>query len=199
MLVDVVTDGLVPAGTNQRSAEGLQRSELTESGVILTGDSDGFDEAGSGVLAAIPKVRANGVIRIAFASRYFGESHSVGAMAIRVIELLSRYNRDANGVRTDEKNKLSFHVSVYFIAGIKLKNDNYQGRVIEAADKIVFLPADLNTCVTVMRRANLDVLIYPEIGTDPVTYFLAYTRLATKQVAWLGMWNVHANICLCLY
>jgi hypothetical protein len=32
----------------------------------------------------------------------------------------------------------------------------------------------------------LDILIYPEIGLDPVTYFLAFTRLAKVQMVWLG-------------
>lgn len=33
-----------------------------------------------------------------------------------------------------------------------------------STDKIVFLPADLNTCIEVIGRAALHVLIYPEIG-----------------------------------
>ena len=103
-------------------------------------------------------------------------------MSIRIIEALSKYNRE-----TADATDVRFHVTVYFIAGVQQPEDTVQAAVIEAADKIVFLPADLNTCVSVMHRANLNVLVYPEVGIDPVTYFLAYSRLADRQVAWIGM------------
>ena len=45
---------------------------------------------------------------------------------------------------------------------------------------------DLTNFVDEIRSANLDILIYPEIGLDPVTYFLAFSRLAKVQMAWLG-------------
>ena len=33
---------------------------------------------------------------------------------------------------------------------------------------------------------SLDVLVYPELGMDPVSYFLAFSRIAPVQVAWWG-------------
>lgn len=126
------------------------------------------------------------MVRIGFASRYFSATHSVGLLSIRVIEALSKYNREYASTDTAD---VTFHVTVYFIAGVQQPEDAVQATVIEAADKIVFLPADLNTCVSVMRRANLNVLIYPEVGIDPVTYFLAYSRLAERQVAWIGIFR----------
>ena len=33
-----------------------------------------------------------------------------------------------------------------------------------------------------LRNARLDVLVYPEIGIDPVTYYLSFARLAPVQV-----------------
>jgi predicted O-linked N-acetylglucosamine transferase (SPINDLY family) len=38
----------------------------------------------------------------------------------------------------------------------------------------------------VIRNADLDLLIYPEIGMDPVTYFLAHAKLAKTQAVWFG-------------
>ena len=33
-----------------------------------------------------------------------------------------------------------------------------------------------------LRNARLDVLVYPEVGIDPVTYYLSFARLAPVQV-----------------
>lgn len=41
-------------------------------------------------------------------------------------------------------------------------------------------------CADVVRQQHLDILIYPEIGTEPVSYFLAFSRLAPVQAAWWG-------------
>ena len=45
---------------------------------------------------------------------------------------------------------------------------------------------DLNQITQQVRAASLDVLLYPEIGLDPVTYFLSFARLAPVQAAWFG-------------
>ena len=45
---------------------------------------------------------------------------------------------------------------------------------------------DLNHITQQVRAAALDVLLYPEIGLDPVTYFLSFARLAPVQAVWFG-------------
>jgi hypothetical protein len=112
-----------------------------------------------------------------------------------LIALLSEYQG------SDKSFVSEFHITLFFIASVLLPNEGVQSRMIDAADKAIFLPAgkikllllifimyfiDLNTCVQALRRSQLDILIYPEIGIDPVTYFLAYTRVAPVQAAWLG-------------
>jgi hypothetical protein len=49
---------------------------------------------------------------------------------------------------------------------------------------LYYLTQDLGVCAKAVRAANLDILIYPEIGIDPVGYFLSYARLAPVQAAW---------------
>jgi predicted O-linked N-acetylglucosamine transferase (SPINDLY family) len=44
----------------------------------------------------------------------------------------------------------------------------------------------LNVCAEMLRRQRLDVLVYPEVGLDPVAYFLAFSRLAPVQAVWWG-------------
>ncbi|KAF0689062.1 Aste57867_19443 [Aphanomyces stellatus] len=51
-------------------------------------------------------------------------------------------------------------------------------------EHLIVLPNDLSACAQEIKRHNLDVLIYPELGGDKLTYFLAYTKLATVQAVW---------------
>jgi hypothetical protein len=48
------------------------------------------------------------------------------------------------------------------------------------------LPGSLNAAADIIRQQKLHVLIYPEISGDPVTYFLAFSKLAPVQMAWWG-------------
>ena len=58
--------------------------------------------------------------------------------------------------------------------------------IAENAHVVGYLPLNIGDCASVIRAAELDVLVFPEVGMDPITYFLSYSRLATVQVAWLG-------------
>lgn len=50
---------------------------------------------------------------------------------------------------------------------------------------LITLPASLGAARRVIADAALDVLHYPELGSDPYTYFLAFARLAPLQtVTW---------------
>lgn len=54
------------------------------------------------------------------------------------------------------------------------------------ADEVVPLPQDLVSCRERIQAWSLDVLVYPEIGMDPVAFFLAFARLAPVQAVWWG-------------
>ena len=45
---------------------------------------------------------------------------------------------------------------------------------------------DLNHITQQVRAVSLDMLLYPEIGLDPVIYFLSFARMAPVQAAWFG-------------
>lgn len=65
--------------------------------------------------------------------------------------------------------------------------------VIFPCEPVVLAPPDGTRCVPlspnlsaareIIAREELDVLVYPDIGMDPFTYFLAFTRLAPVQAA----------------
>jgi predicted O-linked N-acetylglucosamine transferase (SPINDLY family) len=67
-----------------------------------------------------------------------------------------------------------------------LISDHARHRVKTAASEFVLLPTDMNGCADIVRAANLDLLVYPELGADSLTYFLAFSRLARVQALWLG-------------
>jgi predicted O-linked N-acetylglucosamine transferase (SPINDLY family) len=48
------------------------------------------------------------------------------------------------------------------------------------------IPLDLQGARSVIAGCELDALIYPDIGMEPFTYFLAFSRLASKQVVTWG-------------
>jgi protein O-GlcNAc transferase len=54
-----------------------------------------------------------------------------------------------------------------------------------AADRNVEIPYDLYTARNRIAAERLDILFYPDIGMTPLTYFLAFARLAPVQcVSW---------------
>jgi hypothetical protein len=46
------------------------------------------------------------------------------------------------------------------------------------------LPPDLAGCHEAVAALKLDVLLYPDLGMEPLTFFLAFARLAPVQVGW---------------
>ncbi|QTA91146.1 tetratricopeptide repeat protein [Desulfonema magnum] len=55
----------------------------------------------------------------------------------------------------------------------------------EGADEVVDLPTEMKPAAEIIAGHSLDVLFYPDIGMDSLTYFLAFSRLAPVQcVTW---------------
>lgn len=55
-------------------------------------------------------------------------------------------------------------------------------QILDAGIPVVALPASITAAQTVMANHQLDILIYPDIGMDMVTHFLAMSRLAPYQL-----------------
>jgi predicted O-linked N-acetylglucosamine transferase (SPINDLY family) len=56
----------------------------------------------------------------------------------------------------------------------------------QGADHVVRVPADLAAARQQIAQRELDALMYTDIGRDPITYFLAFSRLAPVQCTTLG-------------
>lgn len=65
------------------------------------------------------------------------------------------------------------------------KEDKLSAGIDRAADKMVPIPKNLAAARAAIAAEALDILFYPDIGMEPFTYFLAFSRLAPVQcVTW---------------
>lgn len=111
--------------------------------------------------------KRSGKIRIGFFSEHLN-SHSIGRLNEGIISSLSRED---------------FEVRVFSFARHR---DPLSQRILASADShIAFGEESLAQIEDTIAEQALDVLFFPDIGMDPLTYFLAYSRLAPVQcVTW---------------
>ncbi len=105
-------------------------------------------------------------VRIGFVSPFLNPTHTIGKVFLGIIEHLSRERFDVT---------LFTYSSKATLPGI-LKHQL----------TVVPLPVqDMDAACDVIAGQSLDILFYTDIGMDPMTYFLAYNRLAPLQcVSW---------------
>lgn len=106
-------------------------------------------------------------IRIGFVSEHFG-FHSVGRVNHGLV----------SGLPRDQ-----FEVNVFSLA----RHDDELGRKIKASSDhyVEFGDEPLIKIETAIAEHKMDVLLFTDVGMDPLTYFLAFSRLAPLQlVAW---------------
>jgi protein O-GlcNAc transferase len=113
------------------------------------------------------RARAPGRIRVGFVSTYF-YSHSVGRATIGLIRDLPRER---------------FGVHVF---AIDPADDAMRAQIERAADRYHRLPQDLEAAREAIAAADLDALVFADIGMHPLTYFLALERLSPLQIAYWG-------------
>jgi predicted O-linked N-acetylglucosamine transferase (SPINDLY family) len=106
------------------------------------------------------------ILRIGFLSSCLRD-HTVGKLTRGIIEHLSRD---------------LFEVTVFHLLG---KKDHISEAIDASADKVVTLSRSLERDRQVVESEELDILFYPDIGMDPYTYLLSFSRLAPVQaVSW---------------
>ena len=105
-------------------------------------------------------------IRIGFLSRFFYR-HTISKLNAGFIRHLSREH---------------FRVFLFCFPG---PDDSMAQSLQQSADEVIMLPRQLETARQSIAEQGLDVLFYTDIGMDPLTYFLAFARLAPIQcVTW---------------
>ncbi|HSS71633.1 MAG TPA: tetratricopeptide repeat protein [Casimicrobiaceae bacterium] len=108
--------------------------------------------------------RASGSrIRAGLASQFF-HNHSIGRTSRGLFAQLSREKLD---------------VTAIFLA--PAIDDEYSRFIRQHAEHSLDVPRDLPMARKLVEALRLDVLFYPDIGMDPFSYFLAFSRLAPVQ------------------
>lgn len=105
-------------------------------------------------------------IKLAFVSKNFS-NHTIGRLMLGLLGQIDRQK---------------FEVNCFAFAG---KQDEYRQKFIASSDNFGLLPADSMKAAEVLSNAQPDLLFYPDIGMDPLTYQLAHCRIAPIQcVTW---------------
>jgi predicted O-linked N-acetylglucosamine transferase (SPINDLY family) len=107
-----------------------------------------------------------GRIRVGFISHYFRD-HTIGRLNLGLVHMLSRDD---------------FHVTVISTAPHK---DDLAEAYRRSADDYVVMGPDVNAARQKIAKLGLDILFYTDLGMEPLTYTLAFSRLAPVQcVTW---------------
>ncbi len=107
-------------------------------------------------------------IRVGLLSKFFCE-HSIGRTSRGLFAQLARAD---------------FEVTAIFVAPVV--DDAYSRFIRERAEHSLVVPQDLAQARRLIGDLKLDVLFYQDIGMEPFTYFLAFSRLAPVQCVSYG-------------
>lgn len=134
-------------------------------------------------------------VKIGFISRFL-RVHAVGLLVEGLVQRLSEYEEyeihiflvgetDEDFANSDDGNSTGARDAPK-VAPRSKYHDPVQVNIISHADFTYYLSTDISEISQFVRSLALDILIYPEVGIDPVCYFLSFTRLAPVQAAWIG-------------
>ena len=107
-------------------------------------------------------------IRVGLLSKFF-HNHSIGRTSRGLFAQLSRTELD---------------VTAIFVA--PTVDDNCSRFIREHAEHTLVVPQDLARARSMIEALELDVLFYQDIGMEPFTYFLGFSRLAPVQCVSFG-------------
>ncbi|CEG44938.1 O-linked N-acetylglucosamine transferase OGT [Plasmopara halstedii] len=108
--------------------------------------------------------------RVAFISSWF-RSHSVGKLLLGVIQNLDRSK---------------FQIFIYHCVHFLYDADDMTAAFNRAADIFENLPSRQDAAVQLLRQAQLDIVIFPELGMDEWTVLLSHHRVAPIQCVFWG-------------
>ena len=108
-----------------------------------------------------------GKIRVGFLSKFLRD-HTIGDLLKGLIRHLSRSD---------------FEVTVFLVGQAVDETVKF---LQDCADRLICLPEDVASARRIIADAGLDVLFYPDIGMDPLSSALAFSRLARVQCTTWG-------------
>lgn len=108
-------------------------------------------------------------LRLAIVSMHFRPTHSIGKVFGSLVTGLDRSR---------------FELSLCLFEPAQ---DAESRAFVSQADQVLQLPRDFFAARAALAEARFDAIVYPEIGSDYVTYFLAFARLAPLQAVLWGL------------
>ncbi len=114
-----------------------------------------------------PDAADNRPLRVGFVSNHF-YNHTIARLYAGIIHELARDPR--------------FHVTAF---ALKARDDEWARFIRDSVHRYFMLPPGLAEARRRIAEERLDVLCYTDIGMDPMSYYLAFARLAPVQcVTW---------------
>lgn len=110
--------------------------------------------------------RATKLPTVGFASAHLSD-HSIGKMLAELLAHLAK----------------RLEVVVFHIG---MKADDAVRAFLENKVSVVLLERSLVKMRAAILQKNLDILVYPDVGMEPWSYLLAFSRLARVQCVWWG-------------
>lgn len=109
----------------------------------------------------------SGKLRVGVCSRHWG-AHTIGVLFAELFAKLG----------TEEFEVTCFHTST--------SASGQSSEFAAQGHQLIQLPLDLQLARAVIAERQLDILVYPDIGMEPFSYFMAFSRLASRQVVMWG-------------
>jgi len=81
-------------------------------------------------------------------------------------------------------NREKFEIIIFHT--FNTKKSFIKNEIDSSANKVINLKTKINEQQLQVEKENLDIIFYPDIGMSPITYFLAFARLAPVQIASWG-------------
>jgi len=141
-----------------------RRAELYRLKSVLPSPHFGLNPGGRGQQSQQASDRP---IRIGFLSRYLRD-HTIGDLTNGLITQLSPEE---------------FHVTVFLVGEAADETVSFLRARVQS---FVVLPENVTAARQIVADAGLDLLVYPDVGMDPVSHALTYSRLARVQCAMWG-------------
>jgi hypothetical protein len=104
-------------------------------------------------------------LRVGFVSRFFFHGHSINKVVYGLINAFDRH---------------MFEVTVFYFHDARDSMDSFH------VDLKLELPTDIHLARLAILRCQLDVVVFTDVGLDPITYFMSAVKLATLQI---GTWT----------
>jgi hypothetical protein len=125
-------------------------------------------------------------LRIGFISRNF-YSHEIGLFSLGLMRLLLELQSAASNSHINETSPpTQLQISLFLINSFDIlggEEDVLWRQLLATANHVEYLPDNIGASVDRLRAKSLDLLLFPDLGKDPLSYFISYARSARVQAS----------------